>query len=90
VYLISLTLRSKLNFLIQPEVTFVACVGGTASMNKSGSSHAREAFSASYSRINSELAPENGGSQSLLKADQTEKLIQHLSEITDACIKHLQ
>jgi transcriptional/translational regulatory protein YebC/TACO1 len=29
------------------------------------------------------LAPENGGSQSLLKADQTEKLIQHLSEITD-------
>jgi hypothetical protein len=26
------------------------------------------------------LAPENGGSQSLLKADQTEKLIQHLSK----------
>jgi IS30 family transposase len=40
------------------------------------------------------LAPENGGSQSLLKADQTEKLIQHLSEITDvhifSFIKHLQ
>jgi len=28
------------------------------------------------------LAPENGGSQSHLKTDQTEKLIQHLSEVT--------
>jgi hypothetical protein len=48
---VSMTLSTPV--LIQPEVTFVACVGGTASMNKSGSSHAREAFSASYSRINS-------------------------------------
>jgi hypothetical protein len=43
---VSMTLSTPV--LIQPEVTFVACVGGTASMNKSGSSHAREAFSASY------------------------------------------
>jgi hypothetical protein len=39
---VSMTLSTPV--LIQPEVTFVACVGGTASMNKSGSSHAREAF----------------------------------------------
>jgi transposase len=42
---VSMTLSTPV--LIQPEVTFVACVGGTALMNKSGSSHAREAFSAS-------------------------------------------